>query len=197
MSTLRARRPQSTRPAASRPSWSTPQRDPKAYAPGGPIRVSDLSPGEQVLIRAFRRWVAGEAQHAAAWDAVAGLFGGAAGKAVMGGLIRLVEGMRGGARRRILHHSPCCPCLAADEIRLLTLVGAAAAGRLDRAGAYACDLLGLDPASGPGHEAGFALALDAHALARAMASEGAAPAERTGLSFTEEDAPARAPAALH
>ena len=33
------------------------------------------------------------------------------------------------------------------------------------------------------------------ALARAMASEGAAPAERTGLSFTEEDAPARAPAA--
>ncbi|MEQ8603965.1 MAG: hypothetical protein RIB45_11665 [Marivibrio sp.] len=179
MSNLRPRR---SRPAA-RPIWSVSAGDPRAQASGAPIRLSDLSHGEQALVRAFRRWVAGKAHHAAAWDAVAGVFGGRDGRAVMGGLIRLVEGMRGGARRRILHHAQCCPCLAADEIRLLTLVGAAAAGRLDRAAAYACDLLGLDPLAGAGQEVGSALAVEARGLALAMATQDAAPAERAGISF--------------
>jgi len=179
MSNLRPRRPR----LAPRPVWSAGPADPRAQALGAPIRLSELSCGEQALVRAFRRWVAGEAHHAAAWDEIARLFGGAPGKAVMGGLIRLVEAMRAAARRRILHHSHCCPCLAADEMRLLTLVGAAAAGRLDRAAAYACDLLGLDPLGGAGQEAGSALAVEARGLALAMATQDAAPKERAGISF--------------
>ncbi|MCR9219565.1 MAG: hypothetical protein NXI21_05000 [Alphaproteobacteria bacterium] len=136
-------------------------------------------------MRAFRCWVAPDAREDEAWNEFAGLFGGRLGKPVMGGFIRLVERVRAGARRQVLHHAPCCPCLAADEMRLVNLVGAAAVGRLDLAQALAADLLATDAGgSDRGAQDALALAESARALAEAMAVRDAAPALRLGVSYS-------------
>lgn len=150
-----------------------------------PIRVDDLYPCEQQLIRSFRRWVSGEAYWAHAWNDVAMHFGGATGKSVMHGLVRLIGCMRGTAERQILHHAPCCPCLAPDELRLINLIGAAAEGNENRARALAADLLLLGNWRGPSDDARCIGVADAAcALARTMALSGNAPVYREGLRYT-------------
>lgn len=185
MTAIRPNRPnrptRSLRPAPRLPSPS----DRGGEGLDRPIRLEDLAAGERALVRAFRCWVAPDARENAAWNEFAVLFGGRLGKPVMGGFVRLVERVRAGARRQVLHHTPCCPCLAADEMRLVNLVGAAAVGRLDLAQALAADLLATDAGGADrGAQDALALAESARVLAQAMAVRGAAPALRLGVRYS-------------
>jgi hypothetical protein len=177
-----------------RKSWN---RDANGATADQPMRLEWLADGERIVIRAFRQWVSGRDQAEAAWNEIAGAYGGRSGRAVMAALILLVERLRDSARRRIRHHSRCCPCLAADEIRLLDLIGAAGAGRIRHAQAYAADLLGREVEAGNAFAETLAVAEAARTLAQAMAPamEGMAP--RNGARIATVDDATRPVGRLH
>jgi hypothetical protein len=51
----------------------------------------------------------------------------------IGSFVVLIRGLQEHARRRIRHHQPRCPCLGADEVWLVCLIGACQQGELRRA----------------------------------------------------------------
>lgn len=148
-----------------------------------PVRLDGLAEGEQVVIRAFRRWVAGGEGGNDAWNHIAARFGGRPGRPIMAALILLVERLRESARRPIRHHAACCPCLSADEVRLLSLIAIAGIGRIDRARSLAADLIGLDlGVAGAAHQPeSLDLAEAAHRLATALSRHGVATHDRPGV----------------
>lgn len=87
-------------------------------------RFSDLTEPERLVVRAFRRWLAGGEHRETLWRTLAyELDAGAARDALMG-LEATIRVLTAHACRNITYHHPCCISLGADEAGLLTLVTA-------------------------------------------------------------------------
>ena len=91
--------------------------------------LSELVEAEAVMLRALRRWIVGSSSRdprlwSLAWNDLAVAFGTEPGREVLTALIGMVREICGYARRPIEYHQPCCPCVCADEVCILALVGA-------------------------------------------------------------------------
>jgi hypothetical protein len=98
-----------------------------------PARVERLEPAERLLVVALRRWIvgwtSGDPRHwERVWDDFSRALGVQDGRGALTALSGLLSVLRGGARRPIRHHQPCCPMLHADEVALLGVVAAARHG---------------------------------------------------------------------
>ncbi|MDJ0942411.1 MAG: hypothetical protein QNJ30_03050 [Kiloniellales bacterium] len=91
--------------------------------------LSELAEAEAVVLRALRRWIVGASSKdprlwSLAWNDLAVAFGSEAGRDLLTALIGMVREICGYARRPIEYHQPCCPCVCADEVCILALLGA-------------------------------------------------------------------------
>ncbi|MDA0664260.1 MAG: hypothetical protein O3B08_15670 [Proteobacteria bacterium] len=107
-----------------------------------PTETRELDTAEQFIVRSFRRWITGLRQNdgghwSLVWNEFSRYFGEADGKAALSGFARLVRGLQSHARRNIAYHLPCCPCLCADEIRIVNMIAACQRRRLSHAHALA------------------------------------------------------------
>ncbi len=94
--------------------------------PGDPVtRLGELGEAEVLFVRSLRGWALGVPCWRHVWNEHARRFGGAEGRIVLRAFVAFFDGIRGGARRPILHHPPCCPHLAPDEARILAVLSAA------------------------------------------------------------------------
>ncbi len=94
-----------------------------------PRELSDLAEAEAVVLRALRRWIVGSSSKdprlwSLAWNDLAVAFGTEPGREILTALIGMVREICGYARRPIEYHRPCCPCVCADEVCILALLGA-------------------------------------------------------------------------
>lgn len=94
-----------------------------------PTSTAELDPSERLIVWAFRRWLLGLPQNAGehwsfVWNDFARQFGAQDGKEALSAFTGLIKGLQCYARRTIHHHQPCCPCLGADEVCLVSLVAA-------------------------------------------------------------------------
>jgi hypothetical protein len=111
-----------------------------------PQRMTDLEPGEHVLLWGLRHWLCGLADDAPAhWRMVerefTERFGIEHGRRALLGLVRLIALMQGHAARAIVYHRPCCPCVGADEALILAFVAACQLGDWPGARARAAALV--------------------------------------------------------
>lgn len=99
-----------------------------------PTSVQELTEGERLVVWAFRRWVSGP-QHlpmlAREFDRQ---FRRSESRPALIALDAALTTLSRHARRTIVHHQACCPCLAADEVCVISIVaalqnGASAAAR--------------------------------------------------------------------
>lgn len=102
----------------------------------------ELDPAEFLLVWALRRWALGLRENAGGHltmviQEFARQLDSAESDKALAGFAALMRGLQEHARRRICHHQPCCPCLGADEVWLVCLVGACQRGELCRARALA------------------------------------------------------------
>lgn len=103
-----------------------------------PSSTLELDLSERFIVWSFRRWVLGLKQNSAAhWDMVWSEFsrqlGDQDGRDALSGFAGMVKALQGSARRRVRHHPPCCPYLAADEVCILCFVTACQNGQLQLA----------------------------------------------------------------
>lgn len=99
-----------------------------------PTSMAELAPAERFVVWCFRRWVLGLRENnsghwSLVWNEFARQLGACDGKAALSDFANLVRGLQCYARRTIHHHQPCCPCLGADEARIISLVAACQNGR--------------------------------------------------------------------
>jgi len=87
-------------------------------------RFGDLTEPEQLVVRAFRRWLAGGEQRELLWRTLAHELDAAEARAALQGLEATIRVLGAHAQRNIAYHHPCCSALAPDEAGLLTLVTA-------------------------------------------------------------------------
>ena len=103
-----------------------------------PTETADLSStmiseAEHTLIWSFRHWVCGHVHgHARHWDLVwrhlRDVLGSEDGTRAVSALESVVRVICRHARRPVIYHEPHCPCLGADEQRLVTLIAACQRG---------------------------------------------------------------------
>ena len=102
----------------------------RATAPAAlPRRSAELTAAERLVVGALRHWIVGLGDNSGrhwshAWNDLARELGSGPARDAVAGLTRLVATLGGHARGRIRHHLPCCPCLTADEVRLLGFIAA-------------------------------------------------------------------------
>ena len=94
-----------------------------------PHELLQLAKAEAVVLRALRRWIVGSSGGdprlwSLDWNDLALAFGTEPGRDILTALIGMVREICGYARRPIEYHQPCCPCVCADEVCILTLLGA-------------------------------------------------------------------------
>lgn len=111
-----------------------------------PTRVDRLDPAERLLVLALRRWIAGWVsgdlrQWERVWDDFSRALGAGTGREALTAFSGLLSTLRGGARRPIRHHQPCCPMLHADEVALVSVVASAQHGEAAAAARRACWLV--------------------------------------------------------
>jgi hypothetical protein len=87
-------------------------------------RLGDLTEPERLVVRAFRRWLAGGEQRELLWRTLAYELDAAEARAALQGLEATIRVLSAHAARNIAYHHPCCGMLAPDEAGLLTLVTA-------------------------------------------------------------------------
>ena len=87
-------------------------------------RLGDLTEPEQLVVRAFRRWLAGGEQRELLWRTLAYELDAAEARTALQGLEATIRVLSAHALRNIAYHHPCCSVLAPDEAGLLTLVTA-------------------------------------------------------------------------
>lgn len=98
-----------------------------------PTALSELAPAEHLVVWAFRRGALAIRDNTShhmclVWNEFARQFGTGDGKAALSSFMSIVGGLQENARRNIHHHQPCCPCLGADEVWLVCLVGSCQRG---------------------------------------------------------------------
>ncbi len=94
-----------------------------------PSSFAWLDRAEHLILWSFHRWVLGlnenTAQHwSLVWNEFGREFGARQGRTALTGFASLVRALQCHARRNIRYHRPCCPCLGADELWLLSFVAA-------------------------------------------------------------------------
>ena len=110
-----------------------PRRGVRHWNPRPPQSVTELGELDALLLRSFRFWLVG-LQHgdhnawALAWNDLARQLGSRRARVALGALTSLVNILCGHARRRLIHHQPCCPCLCPDEASLISLIADCRAG---------------------------------------------------------------------
>ncbi|WP_341705829.1 hypothetical protein, partial [Ferrovibrio sp.] len=96
-------------------------------AAGGawPTSVQELTDGERLVVWAFRRWVSGPDQQlpllAREFDRQ---FRRPDARPALAEFDGALTALSRHARRTIVHHQPCCACLGADEVCILSIVAA-------------------------------------------------------------------------
>lgn len=102
-----------------------------------PTSVQELGEGERLVVWAFRRWVSGP-EH---MPMLAREFGRqlrqADARPALVALDTALGALSRHARRTIVYHQPCCACLGADEVCLISIVAALQAGAVPAARAMA------------------------------------------------------------
>jgi hypothetical protein len=103
-----------------------------------PTEAADRSPAmisepEHTLIWSFRYWVCGHVHgHARHWDLawrhLREVLGDEDGKRAVSALEGVVRAICRHAHRPVTYHEPHCPCLGADEQRLVSLIAACQRG---------------------------------------------------------------------
>ncbi len=94
-----------------------------------PAMLDELLPPEQLIVRSFRRWLAGWARQeprewSLVWNEFSREFGAKDGRAALSSLVRVINGLHLNACRTLEYHQPCCPCVGADEACLVKIVAA-------------------------------------------------------------------------
>ena len=118
-----------------------------------PRRLSELAPGEQLLLRSLRHWLVGyhtnDATHWA-WvmHELERAFDAEVAHAILAGIEKVLRSICNYSRRPVQHHQPCCPCLGNDEALLMALVAACQAHDPRAAARIAVGFVG--PADGVG-----------------------------------------------
>lgn len=90
--------------------------------------TTELTEAERLLIWSFRRWASGCDHRPLIRHAFARQFGASRATEALQAFHHFMDVLRIGARRVIHYHMPCCPCLGADELRVLLLVASAQHG---------------------------------------------------------------------
>ncbi len=101
-------------------------------------KLSELAEAEAVVLVALRRWIVGSRGQdprlwSLAWNDLAAALGTEPGRDALTALIAIVRAICCSARRTIEYHQPCCPCVCADEICILALIGACQRGEVQAA----------------------------------------------------------------
>jgi len=98
-------------------------------APTWPMTTTDLADGERFLVGSLRRWALGLTDNNGehwrfVWHDFQNRMGARDGKAALASFAGMVAALQVHARRPLRHHHPCCPCVGADELRIVVLVAA-------------------------------------------------------------------------
>jgi hypothetical protein len=89
-----------------------------------PTSVQELSEGERLVVWAFRRWIVGRDQLPMLAREFDRQFRQADARHALIALDAAMTALTRHARRTITHHQACCPCLAADEVCVISIVAA-------------------------------------------------------------------------
>ncbi|WP_300300812.1 hypothetical protein [Ferrovibrio sp.] len=102
-----------------------------------PTHVQDLSDGERLVVWAFRRWVSGPQHLSLLAREFDRQFRRSEARPALQALDAALTGLTRHARRTIIYHQPCCGCLGADEVCLISIVAALQSGAQHAADAMA------------------------------------------------------------
>lgn len=97
---------------------------PEAASQVWPTSVQELTDGERLVIWAFRRWIAGPDHLPMLAREFDRQFRRAESRQALIALDLAMSLLTRHARRTIVHHQACCPCLAADEVCMISIVAA-------------------------------------------------------------------------
>jgi len=89
-----------------------------------PTSVQELTEGERLVIWAFRRWIAGPEHLPMLAREFDRQFRRSESRQALLALDLAMSVLTRHARRTIMHHQACCPCLAADEVCVISIVAA-------------------------------------------------------------------------
>ncbi|MCW5750368.1 MAG: hypothetical protein KIT81_04410 [Alphaproteobacteria bacterium] len=103
------------------------------HVPIRPTSITELQPAERLLVWTFRAWLGDPALRQHIWREYRRHFDRPAALDAIDAFSGTIEALRRNARRPILYHQPCCPCLGADEVTLLIAAAALQAGNTDMA----------------------------------------------------------------
>lgn len=92
-----------------------------------PTRMQELGEVESLLIRSYRRWIAGmrsndERYWSVVWVELSGSLGTQSAKTILGGLQGLIVAIGNYSRRPLRIYAPCCGYICSDELLILTLI---------------------------------------------------------------------------
>lgn len=105
-----------------------------------PTGTDALDEGEWLIAWMFRHWVIGHGDDrhwSMVWRDLAERYDTETASEAVTALATMVRVICENARRGFVYHQPCCPCLAADEYRLISFLGACRSGEARRAAGLA------------------------------------------------------------
>jgi len=89
-----------------------------------PTSIQELREGERLVLWAFRRWVSGREHLPMLAREFDRQFRQSEARPALIALDAALAGLTRHARRTIVYHQPCCACLGADEVCLISIVAA-------------------------------------------------------------------------
>jgi hypothetical protein len=102
-----------------------------------PTSVQELGEAERFVLWSFRRWVAERGQLPMLAREFDRQFRRSEARPALLALDAALTALTRHARRTIVHHQPCCPCLGADEVCFVSIVAALQGGATAAARAMA------------------------------------------------------------
>lgn len=102
-----------------------------------PTSLHELTEGERLVLWAFRRWVSGREHLPMLAREFDRQFRQAEARPALVALDAALAGLTRHARRTIVYHQPCCACLGADEVCVISIVAALQNGAAHAARAMA------------------------------------------------------------
>ncbi len=89
-----------------------------------PTSIQELSDGERLVLWAFRRWVSGREHLPMLAREFDRQFRQAEARPALIALDAALSVLTRHARRTIVYHQPCCACMGADEVCLISIIAA-------------------------------------------------------------------------
>lgn len=102
-----------------------------------PTSIQELTEGERLVLWAFRRWVSGREHLPMLAREFDRQFRQSESRPALIALDAALTTLTRNARRTIVYHQPCCACLGADEVCLISIVAALQNGAANAARAMA------------------------------------------------------------